>query len=129
VATVELAVLVPLLLLLAFACVDFGRVMHAFVTVANAARCGAAYGAMHNYTDYTRSFWEAEVRRAIEEEMAGLDGFDVNKLTSTVTTSTDDDDLFRVDVEVVYPFEAAVAWPGIPRHVQMRRRVEMRQVR
>jgi Flp pilus assembly protein TadG len=128
-AIVELALLVPLLLLLAFACVDFGRIMHAFVTVTNAARCGAAYGAMHKYTGYTRTFWEAEVRQAIEDEMAGLEGFDAQKLQTTVVTTTDDDELFRVDVDVAYPFETAVAWPGVPRQVQMRRRVEMRQVR
>lgn len=121
--------MVPLLLLFAFATVDFGRVMHAFVTVSNAARCGAAYGAMHKYTDYTRDFWEAEVREAIEQEMAGLAGFDSEKLEATLTTTTDGDDLFRVEVDVTYPFETVVSWPGVPGEVMLRRQVEMRQIR
>jgi Flp pilus assembly protein TadG len=53
-ATVELAVLLPLLLLLALGAVDFGRVFYMSVEVANAARAGVQYGAQNvvTSTDY-----------------------------------------------------------------------------
>ncbi|MEP6508002.1 MAG: TadE/TadG family type IV pilus assembly protein [Gemmatimonadales bacterium] len=43
-ALVELAVALPVLLLLAIGAAEFGRVYHTAVTVANAARAGAHYG-------------------------------------------------------------------------------------
>ncbi len=54
-ATVELAVLLPLLLLIALGTVDFGRVFYMSVEVANAARAGVQYGAqgVTYSTDYT----------------------------------------------------------------------------
>src|SRR6188768_3871857 len=75
-AALELALILPLVLLLACASADFGRVIHAHLAVSNAARCGAEYGSMHGYTDYTRASWEEKVRRAIEEELEGLTLFD-----------------------------------------------------
>lgn len=44
-AAVELAVVFPVLLLLIIGVVDYGRVLYTAVTVANAARAGAEYGA------------------------------------------------------------------------------------
>lgn len=41
----EFTIIAPVLLLLFFTVVDFGRVMHASITVTNAARAGAGYGA------------------------------------------------------------------------------------
>ncbi len=53
--TVELAMLLPLLLLIALGAVDFGRVFYMSVEVANAARAGVQYGAQSTVTstDYT----------------------------------------------------------------------------
>jgi Flp pilus assembly protein TadG len=54
-ATIELALLLPLLLLIALGAVDFGRVFYMGVEVANAARAGVQYGAqdLGHSTDYT----------------------------------------------------------------------------
>ncbi len=41
---VELALLIPLLLLIAFGVLDLGRLFHASITIANAAREAARYG-------------------------------------------------------------------------------------
>ena len=128
-ATVEMALVLPVVLLFAFACVDFGRVVHAYVVVSNAARCGAEYGSMHKFTTYTHPFWESEVRLAIEQEMEGLASFDAGNLQTTLTTSTDADGLFRLDVEVRYPFQTVVHWPGVPSQTVLNHRVSMRQIR
>ncbi len=44
-AAVELAVVFPMIVLLVIGAVDYGRVFYTAVTVANAARAGAEYGA------------------------------------------------------------------------------------
>lgn len=49
-ATVELAVVLPVLLLIAVIAVDCGRFGKYAVTVTNAARCGAIYGSQNNGT-------------------------------------------------------------------------------
>jgi Flp pilus assembly protein TadG len=128
-ATLELAVVMPLVLLLAFACVDFGRVVHAYVIVSNAARCGAEEGSMNYFTNYTRSSWETNVKEAVSDEMQGLHGFDSTKLQTTITTATDSDGLFRITLQATYPFQTIVNWPGVPSQVTLSRSVVMRQNR
>jgi Flp pilus assembly protein TadG len=128
-AAVEMALVLPLILLLAFAVADFGRVVHAYLVVSNAARCGAEYGSMHEFTVYTRSSWEAQIRSVMEGEMSGLQGFSATNLQSTYTTTTDSDGLFQVRVGATYPFTTIVSWPGIPAQVLLSHQVEMRQVR
>jgi Flp pilus assembly protein TadG len=49
-ATIELALLLPLLLLIALGAIDFGRVFYMSVEVANAARAGVQYGAQSTAT-------------------------------------------------------------------------------
>lgn len=67
VAATEFAVAPPILMLLALVCADFGRVMHHYQIVSNAARTGAEAGALHKVTPYTRAAWEADVRAAALE--------------------------------------------------------------
>lgn len=128
-AAVEMAVVLPMVLLLTFAAVDLGRVVHAYLAVSNAARAGAGYGSMHEFTDYTRPSWESQIRSTIEDEMQGLNGFSAANLQSTYTTTTDSDGLFQVKVKVSYPFSTVIAWPGVPSQVSLSHEVEMRQIR
>lgn len=128
-ATVELALVLPVILLFAFACVDFGRVVHVYVVVSNAARCGAEYGSMHKFTEYTHPYWESQVRLAVEEEMQGLSGYVPEQAETTLTTSTDADGLFRLDLAVQYPFQTVVRWPGVSSQIMLNHRVAMRQIR
>ncbi len=128
-AAVELAVVLPMVLLLTFAAVDLGRVVHAYLAVSNAARAGAGYGSMHEFTAYTRPSWESQIRSTIEDEMQGLHGFSAANLQSTYTTTTDSDGLFQVQVTVSYPFSTVIAWPGVPSQISLSHKVEMRQIR
>ena len=129
VATLELALLLPFIVFCGLVTVDFGRVMHAYLVVSNAARCGAEFGAMHKVTNYTRPYWESEVQRAVDEEMQGLPQFATEDLDATFSTTIDDDQLMQVQVDVRYRFHTIVDWSGIPATVDLRRSVTMRQVR
>jgi hypothetical protein len=44
---VEFALVLPVLLLIFFGVVDLGRILHASITITNAARAGARYGSMY----------------------------------------------------------------------------------
>src|SRR5437879_9370672 len=79
----ELAVLLPVLMLIVLGCVDFGRFSYAYITVTSAARAGAGYGSIHPFTTATESKWEAGVREAATEDAGYLPGFDASKLTVT----------------------------------------------
>lgn len=48
---VEFAIVLPVLLLVLVACLDFARALNAYVTVANASRDGARYATVHPGVD------------------------------------------------------------------------------
>lgn len=125
----EVALCVPLLLLLALAATDFGRIAHAYQVVCSAARVGAERGAMQSVTPYSFPAWEARVRQAVLEEISHLPEFDPAELTCLVEATTDGDGLNRTTVTVSYPFRTVVSWPLIPDTVPMERTVEFRQFR
>lgn len=128
-AATELAVSLPVLMLLALSCADFGRVMHHYQIVSNAARTGTDAGAMRKFTPLTRAVWEEEVRLTVHEELGNLPDFDEDLLQYELTTSVDANDLTTVRVEITYPFRSAVAWPGIPHELQLRALSQVRQFR
>ena len=127
-ATVEMAIVTPVMILLALGCTDFGRVFHEQSVISNGARCGAEYGATHGFTSHTRSAWEQMVRVAVEEELQNLFGYDADEATVEVSTEPDEDGLFRVAVGVEYPFATTIAWPGLPSQLRLKHRVEMRRI-
>lgn len=87
---VELALILPVLLLILMAILDFGRAVYAYHVVANCAREGARYGVgvENNPTAITTVVQNAAV------------GLDTGQLTVTVTYPTED----TIRVEVGYHF-------------------------
>lgn len=71
-AAVELAVIFPVLLLLFIGAVDYGRLYYTSITVANAARAGAEYGAR----DFTTS-GDTDSMKAFAQQ----DGLEAGTLT------------------------------------------------
>jgi Flp pilus assembly protein TadG len=127
-ATVEMAIVTPVVILLALGCTDFGRVFHAHSVVSNGARCGAEYGATHGFTPHTQPAWEAMIRSSVEEELRNLPGYDAQAPAVEVSTAPDEAGLYRVAVEVEYPFATTIDWPGLPSQVLLKHRVEMRRI-
>jgi len=124
VAAAELALVLPLLVILIGGCIDFGRFSHVSITVTNAARAGAEFGCTHSSTAATLELWQANVRLVVVNEMAGLKYFDPALLAVTVTLVTVGDHP-RVEVDVSYPFETVGHWPGLPKQLTLRRVVAM----
>lgn len=122
-AALELALILPVLMLLVIACVDFGRFSHVHTTVTNAARAGGEFAGTHTYTPATYALWEQQVKDAVTTEMAGLDKFDSARLTITVAVELPPGELKRVRIDVAYPFDTVVGWPGLPNQMSLGQRV------
>jgi Flp pilus assembly protein TadG len=136
-AATELALILPVLIMIVFGCVDFGRFAYDLIAVTNAARAGAASGIMNNYTattlgtTTTPGTWKGNVAAAAKAEMA--DYLPANITVTVPNPTTDANGLKRVDVTVSYTFQSIVNWNwpglGIPHNPTITRTVEMRLIR
>jgi hypothetical protein len=129
VAAVELAVLLPLVMLLVLGAIDFGRFAHNYIALTNASRSAAGFASMNPYTPTTQPRFEAKLREVSIDEMQFLHEFDAEKLQVAFARTSDANSLKRVRVELTYPFDTLVPWPAIPNHIDMQRSVEMRVMR
>lgn len=131
-AAVEFAIILPVFLTLVLGCVDFGRFAYSYIAVTNAAREGAGFGMMNRVSTNTMNNWKSEIEKAVRDEMETLiaaDGFAATDLKVTAAQTVESVGLWRVRVEVEYPFETIVSWPLLPHRVELRRVVEMRGIR
>ena len=70
---VEYALMVPLLFILIANIVNFGGLLYGWITVANAARAGAQYGAMGGaYATYPTTATLAQIKTLVENEASAL---------------------------------------------------------
>ncbi|HEY3966320.1 MAG TPA: TadE family protein [Planctomycetaceae bacterium] len=113
-AAVELAVVLPVLMLLALGCVDLGRAAALNIALSNAARVGAEYGATHRYTSFTLASWQSQVKQEVTAEMQSVRGFDGSNLSTSIQTTTDATGILRITVTASYPFQTVTSWPGLP---------------
>lgn len=113
-AALELAIVLPLLLMLALVAADGGRLAHQWIAVINSSRVGADYASTHSFTVATRANWEAGIRAAVRQELEQLSKFDAARLTVTITPMTDADGRQRVAVRAAYSFNTIVRWPMLP---------------
>lgn len=128
-AATELALALPLLMLLVLAASDFGRVFHAREVVSNAARSGASADACRGFTPLTRASWESYVREAAAEEMQNLASYNDGDMTCEVEVTGAETSYPRTAVTIQYQFQTLVAWPGLPRTIDIQERVEIQRFR
>lgn len=121
-AATEFALVAPVLLLLSFGAVDFARVLHTSIALANAARAGVDHGASHRFTAVNEDLWEARVIDRVREEMENDPDFDPNDLEVTVSTAPSTTGL-DITVEATYRFRTIMAWPGLPNDMLLRESV------
>jgi Flp pilus assembly protein TadG len=103
VAATELAVVLPLFVMLFVIAVDFGRVFYVEYIVINAARCGAMYGS----TSPTCAQDSTGIQQKILAETKDLDP----KLLQIISTpGTDSSGNPCIDVTVNYPFTMVTSY-------------------
>lgn len=134
-AALELALLLPLLMLIVLGCVDFGRFAHAYIAVTNAARAGAGHGCMHPPTNASLPSWRSAIRDTVVSELeqtleaADRPDSDVTVSAERIFDSNSSNAFWRAEVTVSMPFETIIAWPALPNSVLLTRTVKMRGIR
>lgn len=117
-ATLELAVVLPLLILLFVIGVDFARVYYYNLTLINAAEGGALYASAHPdnvaKTDKIKTVTLADTKNLSPDPAV------------TSSSSTDENGILYVTVEVKWDFNTVVPYPGVPRPLTLTRAVKMR---
>jgi hypothetical protein len=125
----ELVCVLPVLIAIVLGAADLGRFAHYDNIVSNAARLGAEYGATHRRTALNASAWEGRVVDVAHEELAHLPDFDVDSLELSVDATEVNIVPMEVEVEVSYPFEMIVDWPGLPGEFDIRATVAYEEYR
>jgi Flp pilus assembly protein TadG len=126
-SAVEMAVVLPVLLLLGIGCVETGRAIAAHAGLANAARAGADWAATHRVTSFTRDAWEAQIRQEVEGELQSVPGIRPADVQLDVETTTEPDGGIRVRVSVAQVYQSLVAWPLLPQQLPLERSLVVRQ--
>lgn len=120
-AVAELAVLLPFIVFLFVAAVDFGRVFYYSQIIENCARQGALY-ACDSKSAAANLY--ANVTDAATADATGLSP----KPTVSSTTGTDKASNPWVSVTVTWKFSTLTTFPWIPQDTSISRTVQMRKV-
>jgi Flp pilus assembly protein TadG len=145
-AAVELAAILPTLMLLVLGCIDFGRFAYTYIAVTNAARAGAGVGIMSDYpaTSASLTDWQKLICTAAANEIWGVNttftavgSSDPNGYTNSQglyvnaapVTTGETGSLWRVQVTARYTFKTLVPWPRIPNTIPLQRVVVLRVIR
>src|SRR6188508_560344 len=110
VAVVELAVLLPLLILLFMIAIDFARVFYFSLSLTNCARAGALYASDPTVADESPF---ASVQAAVLSDATNFSP----QPTISSTTGVDSQGRKYVTVTASYTFQTITGFPGIPAQV------------
>jgi len=128
-AATELALTLPLLLLVAFGCAELGRAVAIYTMVSCAARAGAEYGATHGYTNYSYASWQSQVKQQAQTAVQGNSSFNSNLLSIAVNTTAEAGGFNLTTVTANYQFSTITQWPGLPHQFTITHTVGMRRYR
>jgi Flp pilus assembly protein TadG len=120
-ALVELALIVPMLVLMLAISGDFGRAFTAYIAVSSAAREGASFGMMSS----SNSVNQPGIRNAALADAPTIWGV---APTVASSVSTDFQGYRQVSVTVSYTFTPILRIPPIPNSISMSRTVVMRVI-
>lgn len=116
---VEMALLLPVLLMILLGILEFGRVYGAYMIISNAARDGARVGSVGGTT--------TQIYTTVINDTSALNTSDINVLTST-TGSGDRGDSITVtvgyDIQIMAPFLGIVVDNPMYLEVDMTMRIE-----
>jgi Flp pilus assembly protein TadG len=119
VAAVELALLLPLLILLVLGGTDFCRLFYYYITITNCARNGALWAS--DPLAPTQSPY-ATVDQAAKADASN----DIQNLMAVSSMADSDPSGSNIAVTVTYPFTMLINYPGIPSTVNIVSQVRMR---
>jgi len=127
VATTELALTLPVLLLLLLGAVDYGRVGYVAGALANAVGASAHYAATHQVTERNEADWNAAIVKYASGEMEGTPGYQPESFHIATTRTVNASDETEVTLDATYLFTPLVDWPGLPGQFQLRKNITVVQ--
>jgi Flp pilus assembly protein TadG len=119
---VELALVMPLLMLLLVGAIDFGRAFYLEIEIAGAAHAAAMYGSQ-NPTDTTGMQTTAQDDAPNVPNLSVVtatygcecsDGSSYSAICTTTPSCPNKTEVYRVDVTVQGTYDPLIPWPGIP---------------
>lgn len=116
---VELALVLPVLLILILGTCDFGRVGYDKIILTQASHLGCTLGSQDAPPKVDRTAWEARIKSAVREEVAQLSGYQESALEITVTV-LQQGDMELVKVSVRHPFQLMVQWPTLSNKIVLK---------
>jgi Flp pilus assembly protein TadG len=136
----EMAIILPILVTVVLATVDFGRFAYNYVAVTNAARAGAAWVMLNppNNMSSPSTGWQSQNSQTVTSEMSLQPNFQSGSLTvSNVAPTSETGGTWRFTVTASYPFQTIVNWNinfmgntiGIPSNLTLQKSVTMRGIR
>ncbi len=142
-AAIELAIIMPVLLLLIFGCFDFGRFAYVSIAVTNAVRAGAGVALLSHYPDPDPNTntglinWQKGICQAVADELGMTNDFtpvgsgDPNGYTNSqglyvqASRHSETSGLWRAEITARCPF----TWWGIPSAAQPQQTAVYRAIR
>ena len=121
-ALVELALIVPILIIIMLGVVDYGRVYFAYISVTNGARIGADYAA----AGPSEAADTAAIKAAAVGDTTNLLNQSATNPDVTVVTANDSQGTLYADVTMTYTFTTLFPWPGLPTSIDIERTVRSR---
>ena len=121
-ALVELALIVPILIIIMLGVVDYGRVYFAYISVTNGARIGADYAA----SGPSEAADTAAIKAAALGDTTNLLNQSATNPDVTVVTANDSQGALYADVTMTYTFTTLFPWPGLPTSIDIERTVRSR---
>jgi hypothetical protein len=109
----EFAIVLPMMLLVLIGILEFGRMGALGIRLAQAARAGAEYGALHPPDDFTLSDWARMCELRAREVLADQPGIDLSRL-EVQSTFTSASPLSRSEVRIRHPFSLLLGWNFAP---------------
>jgi len=125
----EMAILLPVLLFLCFAGIEYGRAISMDMSLTHATRVGADWGATHSFSTLTRGSWETQIKSEVTADIQNTTGFVPANLSVSITTFASSPTSIRVTVATTYLFRPIVTFPGIPSQITMHRSITAFQFR
>jgi len=128
-ALIEMALVLPFLVVIVLICVDLGRFASVYTAVTSAAREGANFGGTHPFTPNTYDRWREKIVETASGEMGDIPSFDQDSFAVSQPELIASHKRSRVRVEVTYTFRPAIVWPVLPKKMVITRRAEMPVIR
>jgi Flp pilus assembly protein TadG len=145
-ALVELAVVIPLLLVLVLGTVDFGRIFYRSMAIGQAARAGAEYGAQNVGTSDDETDIKTAAKNSVATDVTLTDGdivwnrtcecaTDAGTFSSTIPSNTCTGNpcptsgthlTITVNVTVTKSFSTLIPYPAISNSVVISRSAKLR---